>query len=107
MSLNLTQLGDGRPLLLTQPLGSRPRVVSTDMIDNFAVHTQRHSAVLTGEFSCCRMRHIVTAADGSETVIPCDRDQLRAVLRQLYDAALEVTPDAENALHSKRSAATQ
>ena len=84
VTLNLARMGDGRPLLVTQPLGSAPAVYSVDKIDRLWIGSQRHNAVLTGDFSCCRMNHIVTSADGKDTPIPCDKEQLKSVLADLH-----------------------
>ena len=75
--LNLVRLGDGRPLLVTQPFGEPPRVRTLDKIDRAWNMTQRKTAVLTGAFSCCRLGHKVTSADGSVTPIACDKLELR------------------------------
>ena len=85
VTLNLARVGDGRPLLVTQPLGEAPRVTSVDKVDRTWVQTQRHSAVLTGAFSCCRMKHQLTSKDGHVTIIPCDKDRLEAVLLELHE----------------------
>ena len=87
--LNLIRLGDGRPLLVTQPLGEPPRVKTLDKIDRAWNMTQRHSAVLTGAFSCCRLHHQVTSHDGSVTSIPCDKEKLKSVLCSLFERQLD------------------
>ena len=57
--LMLARWGDGRPLFVTQPVGTPPRLFTYDQIDRLWMAQQRHSSVLTGNFSCCRMGHIV------------------------------------------------
>lgn len=84
--LMLTRAGDGRPLFVTQPVGAPPKLFTNDSIDRMWMHTQRHSSVLTGNYSCCRMGHKVTMPGGKQTVpIPCDKDRLRPVLEQVID----------------------
>ena len=87
--LNLVRLGDGRPLLVTQPFGEPPRVRTLDKIDRAWNMTQRKTAVLTGAFSCCRLGHKVTSADGSVTPIACDKLELRRVLHGLFERQLK------------------
>ena len=82
--LALAKAGDGRPLLVTQPLGDTPRITVLDSMDRLTVHTQRHSSVLTGGFSCCRLGHQLTSADGKKVAIACDKPQLKQVLTDLY-----------------------
>ena len=88
--LNLVRLGDGRPLLVTQPFGEPPRVRTLDKIDRAWNMTQRKTAVLTGAFSCCRLGHKVTSADGSVTPIACDKLELRRVLHGLFERQLNL-----------------
>ncbi len=88
--LNLVRLGDGRPLLVTQPFGEPPRVRTLDKIDRAWNMTQRKTAVLTGAFSCCRLGHKVTSADGSVTSIACDKLALRRVLHSLFERQLKL-----------------
>ena len=52
--------------------------------------TQRKTAVLTGAFSCCRLGHKVTSADGSVTPIACDKLELRRVLHGLFERQLNL-----------------
>ena len=85
-ALAICQLAFVRPIMLTHELGKPPAATSLDLVDRTAVELQRRSAVLTGEFACCRMQHRIASADGHVTPIPCDRDQLRKVLRKLFDA---------------------
>ena len=85
----LIRLGDGRPLLVTQPLGEPPRVKTLDRIDRAWNMTQRHTSVLTGAFSCCRLGHRVTSRDGKSTTIGCDREQLAGILERLFDEQVE------------------
>ena len=81
--LMLARWGDGRPLFVTQPVGTPPRLFTYDQIDRLWMAQQRHSSVLTGNFSCCRMGHIVAMPNGGKSVcIPCDKDRLRPVLEQ-------------------------
>jgi len=80
-----TRCGDGRPLLVAHPLGQPPTVQSTDSMDYHCIETQ----VLTGTYSCCRMGHQVTSADGQVTKIQCDKDHLRPVLRSMLTKALD------------------
>lgn len=87
--LMLARCGDGRPLFVTQPKGVNPMLFTNDSIDRLWDHTQRYSAVLTGNFSCCRMQHQVTTRDGREMRIPCDKNRLRAVLERTLDEQLE------------------
>ena len=54
-ALNLERLGDGRALLVTQPIGEEPAVATFDKIDRAWNKTQRHNSPLTGAYSCCRM----------------------------------------------------
>ena len=61
--------GDGRPPLVHTAAGEPPRVRTLDKIDRAWNMTQRKTAVLTGAFSCCRLGHKVTSADGSVTPI--------------------------------------
>ena len=86
----LTKLGDGRPLLIRQPLHAPPSLTVTDSLDRLVVHTQRRSAVLTGEYSCCRMGHCVTSADGTVNKIPCDKDIVRGVLEEVLEQTYEL-----------------
>jgi hypothetical protein len=88
--LNLVRLGDGRPLLVTQPFGEAPRVRTLDKIDRAWNMTQRKTAVLTGAFSCCRLGHKVSSADGSVTSISCDKLELRHVLHELFERQLSL-----------------
>ena len=88
--LYLVRLGDGRPLLVTQPFGEPARVMSFDKIDRAWNMTQRHSSVLTGAFSCCRLGHVVTSHDGKQTPIGCDKLQLKNVLHGLFDKQLAI-----------------
>ena len=50
------------------------QVRTLDSIDRTWNYTQRHSAVLTGDFTCCACEHEVELPDGSGTVrIACDK----------------------------------
>ena len=84
-ALNLERLGDGRALLVTQPLGEAPCVATFDKIDRAWNKTQRHNSPLTGAYSCCRMNHVVVSKDGARTSIGCDKDALKGVLHTLFD----------------------
>lgn len=84
----LIRFGDGRPLLVTQPLGEPPRVKTLDRIDRAWNMTQRHTSVLTGAFSCCRLDHRLTNLDGTSTTIGCDREQLAEILEGLFAAQM-------------------
>mmetsp|Transcript_3383 Transcript_3383/g.11317 ORF Transcript_3383/g.11317 Transcript_3383/m.11317 type:complete len:451 (-) Transcript_3383:119-1471(-) len=86
--LALNNCGDGRPLLVTQPIGQRPRVQVLDSLDRLTVHTQRRTAVLTGRFTCCETGHRRKTADGREECLPCDKVALRPVLSALYETQL-------------------
>ena len=88
--LNLVRLGDGRPLLVTQPFGEAPRVKTMDKIDRAWNGTQRYGSVLTGEFSCCRLGHKVTSRDGKVTAMGCDKLQLKGVLQGLFKEKLQL-----------------
>ena len=44
--------------------------------------------VLTGAFSCCRLRHQVQTLDGNYAPIPCDKIILRQVLAEVYEEGL-------------------
>ena len=95
-ALNLERLGDGRALLVTQPLGDPPAVATFDKIDRAWNKTQRHASPLTGAYSCCRLGHVVTSADGVETKIGCDKLALKGVLHQLFDRKVsEIRKDVE------------
>ena len=65
-ALNLERLGDGRALLVTQPLGEAPSVATFDKIDRAWNKTQRSNSPLTGAYSCCRMNHVVVSKDGAK-----------------------------------------
>ena len=78
--LMLERSGDGRPLYVTQTVGEPPKLFTHDSIDRLWMQQQRHSSVLTGNYSCCRMKHHVTTPDGTVVAIPCDKDRLRVVL---------------------------
>ena len=83
------KLGDGRPLLVTQPLGHAPQVHTLDMMDRVWMHSQRRGSVLNGDYSCCRMGHVVTDAAGRRTEIPCDKARLRRVLERMLAETTE------------------
>ena len=85
---SLLHLADGRPLLLTEPVGQPPLVTVPDFIDRQSVHIQRHTSVLTGAFSCCRMGHQVKTLDGGVATIPCDKVILREVLASVFEEGL-------------------
>lgn len=70
LALMSTEVGDGRPLLITQPLGQAPQVTTIDALDRLWMHTQRRTAVLTGGFSCCRMGHQIVDDHGQVTCLP-------------------------------------
>ena len=84
-ALNLERLGDGRALLVTQPLGEAPSVSTFDKIDRAWNKTQRSNSPLTGAYSCCRMNHVVVSKDGAKTSIGCDKVALKGVLHSLFD----------------------
>ena len=84
-ALNLERLGDGRALLVTQPLGEAPSVSTFDKIDRAWNKTQRSNSPLTGAYSCCRMNHVVVSKDGARTSIGCDKVALKGVLHTLFD----------------------
>ena len=84
-ALNLERLGDGRALLVTQPLGEEPAVSTFDKIDRAWNKTQRSNSPLTGAYSCCRMKHVVVSKDGATTKIGCDKVALKGVLHTLFD----------------------
>jgi len=87
--LAICKRGDGRPLLVTQPLGEPPRVQVHDSMDRLTVHTQRHTAVLTGDFTCCQNWHVhADAVSGLQVRTPCDKEALRPVLTAMYEAQL-------------------
>jgi len=84
----LANRGDGRPLMVTQPYGQRPRVRVLDSMDRLTVHAQRHSAVLTGRYTCCERGHVLTTADGHRVRTPCDKTALGPLLRSMYESQL-------------------
>ena len=84
--LALAKAGDGRPLLVTQPLGGLPRVTVLDSMDRLTVHTQRHTAVLTGSFTCCRLGYCRPRRDGGADAGLCDKERLFSVLTKLYQS---------------------
>ena len=88
--LAISKQGNGRPLLCCQPLGQPPRVQVMDSMDRLTVHTQRHTAVLTGDFTCCRLNHTITLPDGTQESVACDKDALRDVLNDLYERQISV-----------------
>jgi hypothetical protein len=87
-TISLLHLADARPLLLTEPVGDPPLVTVPDFVDRSSMHVQRRTAVLTGAFSCCRLKHQVTSLDGRISEIPCDKDILRQVLRSVFEEGL-------------------
>ena len=86
--LALARHGDSRALMVTQPLDQPPRVQVHDSMDRFTVHSQEHSAVLTGSFTCCQRNHVVVATDGTELCIPCDKQALEPLLISMYETKL-------------------
>ena len=104
--LNLRQLA--RPIMLTDPVGSRPNAVTPDGVDRVSVHIQRRNAVLTGAFSCCRMNHQVKTLDGGTSCIPCDKVILREVLGAVYEDGLAKARDGwkEDGEHDTRDFGT-
>lgn len=90
VSRMLTKLGDGRPLLVTHEVGAPPAVRVVDTLDRLEVYTQRGTSPLTGDFSCCRSKHIVRSADDMFTNIACDKSVIRNVLMSLHEQTLEL-----------------
>ena len=80
----LTNLGDGRALLVTHPFGEPPALIS----DTILVYSQRYNAVLTGAYSCCQKGHETLLADGTRACVRCDREAIRELLAKLYDATM-------------------
>jgi hypothetical protein len=72
--------GDG-PLHIDGPLDKPPRARCFDVIDKLIVDAQRSAAICTGQFSCCRMDHLMQTHDGA---IPCDKTLLHRVLHGLF-----------------------
>lgn len=87
--LMLTRGGDGRPLYVTENIGAPPKLFTHDSIDRLWMHTQRHASVLTGDFSCCRMEHVVATPDGKQVPIPCDKTLLGSVLTDVLQGQLD------------------
>jgi len=59
-ALNLERLGDGRALLVTQPLGEEPAVSTFDKIDRAwyqTVHKSKLAALITPSTRACSMAH--------------------------------------------------
>ena len=83
-ALDISRLADGRPLYVTHAAGDAPAVTTEDYVDRLVFGFQRRNAVLTGEFSCCRMDHQVALPGGQQVCIPCDKDRLKLVLRSMW-----------------------
>ena len=86
--LMIERIGDGRPLIIDSPYGEAPKARSLDMIDRLIVGCQRKTAVLTGEYSCCRLGHRLEANDGSVLTVPCDKVMLSKVIRGVLNRKL-------------------
>jgi hypothetical protein len=82
-----------RPIMLTDPVGARPLAVTPDSVDRMSVHVQRRNSVLTGAFSCCRLKHQVQTLNGNFAPIPCDKIILRKVLAEVYVEGLSIARD--------------
>ena len=86
-ALDISRLAGGRPLYVTHAAGDAPAVTTEDYVDRLVFGFQRRNAVLTGEFSCCRMDHQVALPGGQQVCIPCDKDRLKLVLRSMWSGA--------------------
>ena len=83
-ALDISRLADGRALYVTHAVGDAPAVTTEDYVDRLVFGFQRRNAVLTGEFSCCRMDHRVALPDGQQVCIPCDKGRLKLVLGSMW-----------------------
>mmetsp|Transcript_75234 Transcript_75234/g.178767 ORF Transcript_75234/g.178767 Transcript_75234/m.178767 type:complete len:599 (+) Transcript_75234:134-1930(+) len=69
------------PLVLTD----KPKLDTVGMVDYYVGcvgHEDR--SVCSGDFTCCSLGHVVTTEEGHMITIPCDKEKVSNVIRELY-----------------------
>jgi len=70
-------------------VGSKPQLETIGMIDHMMTTLGRpEKAPCNGDFSCCRLGHVVDLGEGRVVPIPCDKPKVTPVLAQLFNARL-------------------